>query len=103
MTADNEGKRRLGRGLDALLGGFGGGPKRDAEPVPVAQPVPPPPEDLRDWLSLSVKQISRNPFQPRTEFDEAALNELAESIKVHGVLQPILVRKVDSGYQLIAG
>ena len=52
---------------------------------------------------LPFSAISPNPDQPRTEFSEAALAELAQSIRRHGVLQPLSVRRCDTGYQLIAG
>jgi ParB family chromosome partitioning protein len=53
---------------------------------------------------IDIKYIETNPFQPRIEFDEEALNELAESIKQIGIIQPITVRKVgDNKYQLISG
>lgn len=54
-------------------------------------------------LDLSVYEIDSNPFQPRTEFDEAELASLADSIREHGMLQPILVRQQNDRYQLIAG
>src|SRR4051812_41981007 len=55
-------------------------------------------------LHLSLEQIEVNPFQPRGTFEEESLNELADSIKIHGVIQPITVRKADNGkFQLIAG
>ena len=73
----------LGRGLDALI------PGRDGD---------------RGVLEVALHRIERNPDQPRTAFDEAQLGELAASIAVHGVLQPIVVRELaDGGYQLIAG
>ncbi len=73
----------LGRGLDALI------PGRD---------------DDRGVLEIALHRIDRNPDQPRQAFDEAQLGELAASIAVHGVLQPIIVRELaDGGYQLIAG
>jgi ParB family chromosome partitioning protein len=73
----------LGRGLDALI------PGRD---------------DDRGVLEIALHRIDRNPDQPRHAFDEAQLGELAASIAVHGVLQPIIVRELaDGGYQLIAG
>lgn len=50
-----------------------------------------------------VSKIKANPHQPRTEFDDEALKELAESIKVHGIIQPITVREVDGDYELISG
>ena len=52
---------------------------------------------------LAISQIRPNPYQPRKEFDEAGLNELADSIRMNGVFQPILVRKSISGYELVAG
>ncbi|MDQ4035818.1 MAG: ParB/RepB/Spo0J family partition protein [Chloroflexota bacterium] len=73
----------LGRGLDALI------PGRD---------------DDHGILEIALHRIERNPDQPRTAFDEAQLGELAASIAVHGVLQPVIVRELaDGGYQLIAG
>lgn len=54
--------------------------------------------------SIRLSQIEVNPYQPRTEFNSSALEELAESIRVHGIIQPITVRWVDSGkYQIISG
>ena len=52
---------------------------------------------------LSLSEIEPNPDQPRKDFDELALNELANSIKREGLLQPILVRPVGKKYQIIAG
>jgi len=55
-------------------------------------------------IKIPLTQIEVNPFQPRVEFNEEALNDLAESIKIHGVVQPITVRKIsDKKFQLIAG
>jgi ParB family chromosome partitioning protein len=73
----------LGRGLDALI------PSGPDEAV---------------VLELALDRIERSPNQPRADFDEALLGELAASIAVHGVLQPVIVRNLtDGGYQLIAG
>lgn len=56
------------------------------------------------WLStVRLDEIRPNPFQPRREPDEAELAELAESIRVHGVLQPVVLRPRDDGYDLVAG
>lgn len=53
---------------------------------------------------INISDVETNPYQPRTEFDQVALNELAESIRVQGLIQPITVRKHDGGnYQLISG
>lgn len=81
------GGRRLGRGLESLLGPVS---KEQAE----AQGA------LRD---LPVAQIRANPFQPRTRFDAASLAELVSSIEASGLLQPVIVRPRDGGYELIAG
>jgi ParB family chromosome partitioning protein len=63
-----------------------------------------PPAPASDEISLEL--IDRNPFQPRRDFDQAAIDELADSIRKHGLLQPLLVRARqdgEAGYQLIAG
>lgn len=90
-------KRALGRGLGALLEGSG------IEPQAVYSVE----KDLLPTGSigkLPVDLIEVNPFQPRTDFDEEALNDLAVSIKEQGVIQPITVRKADNDkLQLIAG
>jgi len=56
-----------------------------------------------DILEISLEEIRSNPHQPREYFDEEALNELAESIKDHGVIEPIIVKKSIRGYDLVAG
>lgn len=61
-------------------------------------------KEVSNFHEVDITKIETNPFQPRTEFDEKALNELAESIKVQGIIQPITVRKLDDKtYQLISG
>ena len=60
-------------------------------------------DDLQNTQEISIEDIETNPYQPRRHFDPESLQELAASIKEHGVLQPLLVRKKDPGYQLIAG
>lgn len=78
-------KGGLGRGLDALL------MENTLETSDVASTLP-------------IYEIENNKSQPRTDFDDEALNELAESIRQHGVLQPILVRPIANGrYQIVAG
>ena len=57
----------------------------------------------KDKTELSIKDIRPNPYQPRKQFDEDSLKELAESIKENGVFQPILVRSATAGYELVAG
>jgi ParB family chromosome partitioning protein len=54
-------------------------------------------------VEIPLSEIRSNPYQPRKEFDEEALQEFAESIKEHGVIQPIIVKKSIKGYELIAG
>jgi ParB family transcriptional regulator, chromosome partitioning protein len=86
--------RRLGKGLAALLGtplDDEGNPIDDAQRSGV------------ETLELAVDQIEMNPFQPRREFNTQEIASLAESIKSHQQLQPILVRIVDGKYQLISG
>ena len=56
-----------------------------------------------DLVMVNVALIEANPFQPRKQFDDASMDELAESIAAHGLLQPIVARRVDDVYQLIAG
>lgn len=88
-------KRRLGRGLNSLLGQ---GPSEPAQPS-----APPQVNENTGLVQVSVDAIDRNPYQPRREFDLENINELVDSISQHGVLQPLLVRVVGEGYQLIAG
>lgn len=54
-------------------------------------------------LDIDLELIEPNPYQPRKHFDETSLNELAESIRTNGVLQPIIIKKVHNGYLLVAG
>lgn len=54
-------------------------------------------------VEISVQEIVSNPYQPRTIFNQDAIEELAKTIHTHGVIQPIVVRKKDTGYELIAG
>jgi ParB family chromosome partitioning protein len=90
-------KKSLGRGLGSLIGA--GINKPNPEAAPVATPSAP-------GLTLSeilLTQIVPNPRQPRREFDEASVKELAESIRSEGLLQPVVVRKTKDGFELIAG
>ncbi len=126
-------KRGLGRGLDSLFGGFEDdddevveassktektnkgaefldsvknatydtvvGFGANEKPQEKTEKV----EVLGKPVEIELGLIDRNPAQPRTNFDEEALNELANSIKVHGVIQPIIVKKNDDRYIIIAG
>lgn len=96
-------KKRLGRGLDALLS-----EKRarteDAPPVSGVPDVDPAPAATEAGATLAIADIVPSPYQPRRHFDEAALEELAQSIKRQGLLQPLVVRaRAVGGYELIAG
>jgi len=91
--------RRLGKGLAALLGT----PlDEDGNPIPEAEGSEQADVGVRS-LELPVDQIEANPFQPRREFSSEEIASLAESIRNHQQLQPILVRIVDGKYQLISG
>lgn len=81
-------KPALGRGLGSLMG------EAQSETGYV---------DQKEETKVSIDKINPNPNQPRTHFNETLLNELADSIRENGVLQPLLVRKKDEGYEIIAG
>lgn len=83
-------KRGLGRGLDALLGD-------SFEPDASAAAA------LGELIDLSLDDLQPGRYQPRTEMDEQALESLAQSIRSQGVLQPLVVRQLDSGYEIVAG
>lgn len=77
-------RKGLGKGLSAL--------------IPDMQP-----EDAEKVQELPIDRIQPNPYQPRKRFDDAKLAELAESIKAHGIVQPLVVRKAGDGYELVVG
>jgi ParB family chromosome partitioning protein len=89
MVAAEKTPRRLGRGLEALLGTGGGLASSDDGAL----------------KSIPIAQVGRNPFQPRTEFNPEELQELEESLRASGLLQPITVRRRPGkdGFELIAG
>jgi ParB family chromosome partitioning protein len=91
-------KTGLGKGLSALLedNETVNADKRSDDFVPTAKRA--------DGVgNISIDSIETNPYQPRTDFDPIALNELADSIKVHGLIQPITVRQKGNTYELISG
>jgi ParB family transcriptional regulator, chromosome partitioning protein len=103
-------RNALGRGLSALI--------REPESYPVAQPTPPPapvsasgaavaPTQARESagsvLQLDIDLIEPSPYQPRTHFAQVALEELAQSIRSTGIIQPVVVRRHGQRYQLLAG
>ena len=86
--AEKKGGKGLGKGLGALFGDM----------------TPPTDEPKQPDLQLPLQKIEPNPNQPRKNFDEAELQALADSIAIHGVIQPLTVRKGANGfYQIIAG
>ncbi|HZV71792.1 MAG TPA: ParB/RepB/Spo0J family partition protein [Saprospiraceae bacterium] len=89
-------KMQIGKGIRALL--------TNIEERGTAPTVPELSELSRDTLEIPVDAIEINPFQPRKDFDEESLQELAQSIRVHGIIQPLTIRRMSEGsYQLIAG
>jgi len=91
-------KKALGRGLGALI------PSRP----PAEAPPPPPPAAVGvaapGLANVPIEQISPNPYQPRKTFNDASIEELARSVKEHGIIQPLVVTKTgDNKYRLIAG
>jgi ParB family chromosome partitioning protein len=100
-------RNALGRGLGALI--------RDVEVAPQAVPsvattaagtaaaVAPAPVAAGGPLLLDIDLLDPSPYQPRTRFAEATLEELAQSIRSSGIIQPLVVRKIGARYQLIAG
>lgn len=89
-------KSGLGRGLGALLENSDTDITSDSPDLPVA--------NAGSVSAIKVEDVEANPFQPRTEFEKEALVDLANSIKEHGIIQPITVRKLGYGkYQLISG
>jgi ParB family chromosome partitioning protein len=118
-------KQRLGRGLGSLLGGGEGNlgkplsestqtkvttqtsqvnTHKQAAPAPAAAPVAPQiPAEARIW-QVAIDKISPSEYQPRTHFEKDKLEELSNSIKQNGILQPIVARKLPNGkFELIAG
>ncbi|MCX2573024.1 ParB/RepB/Spo0J family partition protein [Pedobacter sandarakinus] len=92
-------KTGLGRGLSALLDDSESAhpPKQQVNAVSET-------EQVGNISHVNLTEVETNPYQPRTEFDQVALNELADSIKVQGLIQPITVRKIAANkYQLISG
>lgn len=101
-------QRRLGRGLAALLGAplfeESTSPIEGPASTPDSPATPAEPAVAMDGLlHLPVEDIQENPFQPRRDFTEAEIASLAESLKTHDMLQPVLVRQVEGRYQLISG
>lgn len=105
-TAKSEKPRHLGRGLEALLGPITV-PTLSSRPKAaetVDSPKPPADKDLTESLrDLPLGSITPNPYQARTTWNEQDLQELADSVKANGVIQPVVVRPFQGRYQLVAG
>src|ERR671914_805208 len=78
----------LGRGLSALI---------------PDTPAPAPPVSSERALEVDADLLRPNKFQPRTHMDDERIEELARSIRANGIIQPIVVRKVEGGYEIVAG
>lgn len=112
MSTKKEKKPHLGRGLESLLGPMNP-PAPKPEPVKQDTPSPPQPAQTQSRppagspqtpvRMLNISSIQANPYQPRTEWNDDQLEELASSIKASGVIQPIIVRSNGVTYELIAG
>ena len=91
----------LGRGLNALI------PPAPPSPAPVTPDLsasaPPVVRESGRPQELDIDRLAPNPRQPRTHIDEPRLEELAQSIRSHGVIQPILVRAIGAGFEIVAG
>lgn len=102
-----EKQRHLGRGLESLLGPItsvrDSYKNRKLHESTEAPNFPPDKELQQSLKEININSISPNPYQARTVWDQQELEELAESIKANGILQPIIVRPAGDGFELIAG
>lgn len=97
-------KKALGRGLSALLSDSSTEDERLESDVPPAAVTTPTVVATSNLNEIPIGEIEVNPFQPRQHFDQEHLQELAASIKLHGIIQPITVRRLaQNQYQLISG
>ena len=92
-----EKRQALGRGLSALI------PEAPVEPPTPPPPAPAPAVVRGVPLEVDLDRLVPNPRQPRVQLDAATLEELAQSIRVNGIIQPILVRRAGDHYEIIAG
>ena len=91
----------LGRGLDSLLKAYDD--ENDEKTQKTESSVSNYEMRQGDIEKIDINKVYPNPNQPRKTFDKESLNELAESIRIHGLIQPIIVNKMDDGYMVIAG
>ena len=95
-TTSNNKRRALGRGLEELFYNEPIDYNKVEEKILTETP--------KDEIKMvKIDELRSNPYQPRKVFDETALQELAASIKEHGVFQPIIIKKSIKGYEIIAG
>ncbi len=98
MSKKQNKKEAIGKGLGALLSSFGN------EPLPPTVKTNKQTEETGAIVEIPLEKVEVNPHQPRKNFDDGALAELSESIAIHGLIQPITVRRMgDGNYQLISG
>jgi ParB family chromosome partitioning protein len=95
-------KPHLGRGLEALLGPMSKQQNTHSD-TETRSRFPMDPLLQKSGNEISIDKIEANPYQPRTVWDEGQLNDLAQSIKENGIIQPIIVRKNTDGYEIVAG
>jgi ParB family chromosome partitioning protein len=96
MSKNEQPRKALGRGMGALL------PTRSHIPPPATVPATHP-EHRELSLTVPIDAIQPNPLQPRRVFQDNRLEELAQSIRANGIIQPLVVRHIDGHYQLVAG
>ncbi len=105
MAAKKKGKKpHLGRGLESLIGGasnFQQSSEQGSESSDIGFPEDPGLKSAVNTVSLD--KIKANPFQPRQEWNQDDLKELTESIKANGIIQPVLLRRKGSEFEIIAG
>ncbi len=98
MTNAKEPSRKaLGRGLSSLI------PANRTAPQPAPAAAPAQPVAAPGPLRIPIDDIHPNPLQPRSTFSPEGLQELAQSIRENGIIQPLVVRRVGDRYQLVAG
>ena len=97
MTKNNDTRKALGKGLSALL------PSRPQTPVPPQIAADLTKSTDTGVLDIQIDSIEPNPVQPRTIFQSEKLEELAQSIRTNGIIQPLVVQRVGDRYQLVAG
>jgi ParB family chromosome partitioning protein len=89
--SDDPSKRRLGRGLAALIGEMD-------QPTPASGQ-----KNINPDRMVPIEHVTRNPKNPRRHFDDGELQDLSSSIRQHGIVQPVVVRPRDGGFEIIAG